>query len=145
MTKIVINVKFGGFSISDVAYERLIELSVPVQQYYKQKRNPDTLLYEPEPRNDGKVIYDRTLTPENQKEEIDKLTESNSLFGRYWDTWIDEDRSNPLLVQVVEELGDKANNRYSKLKVVEIPDDVEWEIDEYDGNESIHEKHRVWL
>ena len=29
-------------------------------------------------------------------------------------------------------------------KIIEIPDDIEWEIDNYDGIESIHEKHRSW-
>ena len=27
---------------------------------------------------------------------------------------------------------------------VEIPDDVEWQIEEYDGTEHISEKHRTW-
>ena len=54
------------------------------------------------------------------------------------------DRSNPLLVKVVEEMGEKANGRYAKLKIVEIPDDVEWIIDEYDGMETVVEKHRCW-
>ena len=27
---------------------------------------------------------------------------------------------------------------------VEIPDDVEWQIEEYDGSEWIAEKHRIW-
>ena len=30
------------------------------------------------------------------------------------------------------------------LKVVEIPDGVDWEIEEYDGEEWVSEKHRVW-
>ena len=54
------------------------------------------------------------------------------------------ERNDPVLVELVEELGSKVNTRYSELAVVEIPDDVEWEINEYDGWESIHEKHRVW-
>jgi hypothetical protein len=53
-------------------------------------------------------------------------------------------RSHPAVVQAVEELGDKANGRYAELAVIEVPDDVEWDIDEYDGLESVHEKHRVW-
>ena len=53
-------------------------------------------------------------------------------------------RNDPILVQVVEELGDKASGRLSRLRVVEIPDDVEWQIDEYDGNEWVAEKHRIW-
>lgn len=53
-------------------------------------------------------------------------------------------RSSPELLSVVEELGDRVNDKYSKLKIIEIPDDVEWHIEEYDGWESVHEKHRSW-
>ena len=57
----------------------------------------------------------------------------------------DEFRDCPLLVQVVEELGEKgASDALSELKVIEIPDGVEWEIEEYDGNEWVSEKHRKW-
>ena len=55
-----------------------------------------------------------------------------------------DDRSNSTLVKCVEALGDKASGELSHLKVVEIPDDVEWEIAEYDGLESVVEKHREW-
>lgn len=48
------------------------------------------------------------------------------------------------LVYIVETLGEKANTSYSKLKVVEIPADVEWQIEEYDGSEHIAEQHRTW-
>jgi len=53
-------------------------------------------------------------------------------------------RDDSLLIQVVEELGVDANGGCASLKIVEIPDDIDWEIDEYDGNESIDEKHRTW-
>lgn len=53
-------------------------------------------------------------------------------------------RDNPQLVQIVEQLGERADTRYSQLKVVEIPDDVEWQIEEYDGMEHIAEAHRTW-
>ena len=53
-------------------------------------------------------------------------------------------RACPVLVQVVEKLREKANGRTAKLKVVEVPDDVEWIICEYDGWECVAEKHRVW-
>ena len=53
------------------------------------------------------------------------------------------DRDDPTLVEIVEKLGDDANDKYSKLKIVEIPDDVKcWEIVEYDGWEHIAECHR---
>jgi len=47
-------------------------------------------------------------------------------------------------VEVVEELGIKANGFCSELKIVEIPDDVEWIIEEYDGKEWVAEDHRRW-
>jgi hypothetical protein len=48
------------------------------------------------------------------------------------------------LVQVVQQLGESANSRYSDLKIVTIPDDVEWHIAEYDGWEHVAEDHRTW-
>ena len=53
-------------------------------------------------------------------------------------------RNDPILVEIVEQLGEDAGHRFSQLKVVEIPDDVVWGIEEYDGNEWIAEKHRTW-
>jgi hypothetical protein len=52
-------------------------------------------------------------------------------------------RDDPALVQTVEELGKLANDQYAELVVVEIPDDAEWYIAEYDGNEWVAEG-RTW-
>jgi len=59
-------------------------------------------------------------------------------------SYYDIDRNNQYLVRVVEELGDDANGRFAELKVVDIPDNVEWQIDEYDGTEWVAEKHKTW-
>ena len=56
----------------------------------------------------------------------------------------DIERDDPKLVALVESMGKKANGRHSELIVVEIPDDVEYYVDEYDGMECIRENHRVW-
>lgn len=53
-------------------------------------------------------------------------------------------RDDPDLVTVVEKLGERADTKFSKLKVVEIPDDVDWVIEEYDGVEWVAEVHRIW-
>ena len=53
-------------------------------------------------------------------------------------------RNDPALVRVVEEMGEAASDRYSLLKVIEIPDNVEWQIEEYDGMEHVAEVHRTW-
>jgi len=48
------------------------------------------------------------------------------------------------LVYVVETLDQLSCGKYAQLKIVEIPDDVEYTIYENGGAESIHEVHRVW-
>ena len=53
-------------------------------------------------------------------------------------------RTDPDLILAVKTLKNKANGRCSKLKVVKIPDGIEWEINNYDGMETIHEQHRSW-
>ena len=53
-------------------------------------------------------------------------------------------RDDPYLVKVVKSLGMSANGAHANLKIVEIPGDVEWLVQEYDGAEWIAEKHRTW-
>lgn len=68
-------------------------------------------------------------------------------LGLGWDGYgfkYKDNRTDPKLVECVETLGDIANGLFAELKVVEIPDDIEWDIDEYDGLERIVERHRSW-
>jgi len=68
-------------------------------------------------------------------------------LGLEWDGYgydYEADRTNPKLVAVVRKLGEAANGQYAELKVIEIPDDVKWDIEEYDGIEWVAEKHRSW-
>lgn len=46
-------------------------------------------------------------------------------------------RTDPVIIQVVRELGKKANGRNAELVITSIPDGCEYYIDEYDGIESI--------
>lgn len=56
----------------------------------------------------------------------------------------DIERNDPVLIKVVEDLGSKSFGFAANLKIVEIPDDVDWEVVQYDGLEHIAEKHRTW-
>jgi hypothetical protein len=56
----------------------------------------------------------------------------------------DYERHDPDLVKTVEELGEQASGSHAKLEVVEIPDGVEYIIEEHDGNEHVAEAHRTW-
>ena len=52
-------------------------------------------------------------------------------------------RNDPVLIEIVETLGDNASTKGSKLQVVQIPDDAtDWRIEEYDGWEHIAEGRR---
>ena len=66
------------------------------------------------------------------------------LSGEKVDYDRDIQRDDPYLLQIVHELGLRADGNYAELKIVEIPEDVEWEIQEYDGLEWVAEKHRIW-
>jgi hypothetical protein len=72
--------------------------------------------------------------------------EFKALAGITDSKWYDRDvaRDDPYLVKIVRELGMAANGTHANLKIVEIPPDVEWQIEEYDGNEWVAEKHRTW-
>jgi len=62
-------------------------------------------------------------------------------FDNYYGDW---SRTDPDVVEVVEQLGERADGSFSNLAVVDIPDGVRFTIDEYDGMETIEEVHRSW-
>lgn len=135
--KVVINVRYGGFSISELALYALAE------------RKSLTLYPQTE---SGVTVY--WTVPEDQRPKppagywSDVPLEERAAYNDAYRTLTfsdrPEDRTDPDLIAVVEELGDKADGRCARLRVVEIPDDVEWEVAEYDGMEWVAEKHRTW-
>lgn len=52
-------------------------------------------------------------------------------------------RTDPVLVQVVEELGDEANTRFSDLRITELEPGTRFRITEYDGNESVETEYDI--
>ena len=53
-------------------------------------------------------------------------------------------RDDEHLIAVVEFMGTDADNEYSDLKIVDVPDDVNWYVEEYDGKEWVAERHQTW-
>jgi hypothetical protein len=74
------------------------------------------------------------------------LTEYKKLAGIADEDFYDREiaRDDPYLVKVVKDMGMSANGKFSNLKIVEVPADVEWILQEYDGAEWIAEAHRRW-
>ncbi len=64
---------------------------------------------------------------------------------RHWYLLTDVKRDDTDLIAVIEELGlDAASGQTAKLKIITIPEDVDWVIEDYDGVEWVAEKHRTW-
>ena len=82
------------------------------------------------------IKYSEQINRFNNKEYIDE-------DGNYLSDY-NIPRNDKDLVEIVEEMGKKSFGDFAELEVVEIPDDIEWEIDYYDGVEKVEEKHRSW-
>jgi hypothetical protein len=138
--KIVINRCHGGYGLSHEAVMRYFDLK--------------GITVYPEKNVSWAFWTYWLVTPEHQVEKKDteafysmSMDERRAYNQTLSDQTFEEnciDRDDEVLVQVVEELGESASGDYAELAVVEIPDDVEWEISEYDGREHVAEKHRTW-
>lgn len=53
------------------------------------------------------------------------------------DKWDTEYRDDPVMVSVVEELKEEADDMFSCLEIVNVPDEYDYDIDEYDGLEHV--------
>jgi hypothetical protein len=114
LVKIVINSDYGGFSLSD---EAILEYG---------KRKGLNLVKDENTNWSISIFYKDSVAKEN-----------------YFDDR-EIPRNDPILVEVVEKLGDAAYGFAANLKIVEIPEDVDWCIEENDGLEWVSEKHRTW-
>jgi hypothetical protein len=74
----------------------------------------------------------------------EQRTASNDAYSSQTIHCSDIPRDDPALVQLVEELGAAAADGYSELRIADVPDGVQWFIEEYDGKEWVAEKHRTW-
>lgn len=114
LVKIVINSDYGGFSLSDQAILA-----------YGRKKGLNLVKDENTSWNIS-IFYKDSVAKENYFEDREIP------------------RNDPALVEVVEVLGEAANGFAASLKIVEIPEDVEWCVEENDGREWVSEKHRTW-
>ena len=171
--KVVINTCYGGFSISPKALRRYLEIKGKKGYFFKSEYddygnreeyipvdidkldddtrlgwvscylvpNPQEVLANAPHDNREDYMLDGELDRESYNMACDEYNEKvRDVYVSNYDI----ERNDPILVQVVEEMGEESYGGYAQLKVVEIPDDVDWFIDEYDGMEHIAESHRTW-
>lgn len=117
--KVVINTSRMGFNLSHKAIERFAEL----------EGLEVTKLESPIYRN----FYYYVIYESGRQVNVNGMIRDNHEY-----------RTNENLVKVIEELGTEASSFASCIKVVEIPDEVNFYIASEDDAEEIHEVHRVW-
>lgn len=134
--KIAINKCYGGFGVSTEALKKLIALNSKTVEVHKE---------------------DEYFVGSRKEEAYGKAVDAGDGYLKdgfvnvlYKDGKIysfnaaEEYRSDPALIQVIEEMGDAANEKWSKIKIIEIPDGTSYEISDYDGMERVEERHQAW-
>ena len=119
MRKIVYNTCFGGASLSDKAIERYAELK------------GITIYKSPEEYLDVCNYYRCTEDVYNTLSDLEK----NDFYFPGRD--ILNNRTDPVLIQVIEELGEEANGNSADLQITELPAGTQYHIHEYDGSETV--------
>jgi len=110
MTKIVYNGCFGGFSLSTAGVRRYLELKgIPFVEEEDDSWSWSTVRF--------RIGYDEDDVPD------------------YFSSYDIEDRADPVLVQVVEELGEEASGDCADLCIRELDRGTRYRIQEYDGSE----------
>ena len=141
--KVVINNCYGGFSLSKEGYVRYCELA-GLPCFIDEDKKWSSL-----------GIFTCWLLPEAERVEskegesfysmsMEERTAYNRAYSEQTLSCRDLERNDPYLVQLVEENAELYSGSHAELKVVEIPDGVEFTIEEYDGNEHVAEAHRTW-
>ena len=135
--ELVINRCYGGFGLSPLA----------VREYLKRK-GKECFVYNDENIGSGKLYRQTKIENANifsiyATKDFGETTTWDEIKEHYFYPG-NIDRTDLDLIDVVKKLGNKANGTCSELKIVEIPDGIEWEISEYDGLETVEEKHRSW-
>jgi hypothetical protein len=144
MRKISIHVDSFDFKLSDVALFKLAEKK-GITLY--PERNDDEefgyVLYWTVPQDQWKNC------PDYNKDREGYIAGVEYEHAHDWDYIAHSlPRDDKDLISVIEELGSEvASGCHSTLHIVEIPDDVDWDLEHYDdefGGEWVVEKHRSW-
>ena len=136
--KVVINADFGGFGLSVEAQKEINKIGclhskwIDENDYFGKHEDIDI------------KIYGSVKTARQRHVEFCEMVRENGKI------LIDDHRHNyesrecPVLIQVIERMEERANGKHATLEIVEIPNGVDYTIEEYDGSEWVAEKHRTW-
>lgn len=145
--EIIINKCWGGFGLSNEAVLELIRMKskivkkMTIKEYYGGNNPRFSKDWENE------YIEDKKRHELFKNGYYQDKYYSGIIYKEPYVFSVDREdsiRNNPDLIKVVKKLKDKANGSHAELRIVEIPDGTDFEIDDYDGMESVEEKHRSW-
>lgn len=131
--KVVINRCYGGFSLSRSATIVLAATDCP----HIQRSEPKDYF-------GGRPGWEKEFAKDQERSATGLFQRSLIIDGKIvTDEHRNSGRNCPHLAAVVE-TDPSASGGCASLEVIEIPDGTDFEIDEYDGMESVHETHRRW-
>lgn len=132
MAKVVYNAVHGGFSLSEAAMRRYAEIK-GLNLYVERERTRFATYYTvpPEARTAEPSAAEWLKLPLETRQKLNAAWDAEQLSNR------DFYRTDPVLVQVVEELGPAANGACADLRIAEVPSGTRYRIDDYDGRESV--------
>lgn len=151
--KVAINACYGGFSLSPEAtlklYERgVTEIATPVDEYWPPAEREEEAARYPTLGYAANLAkwreYKAGMRARKGKRDSLFVTVFSPDEKYVLNAGREIKRDHPELIRLIEEMGDAVNGACAELRIVEIPDGVEFCIEEYDGNEHIAEVHRTW-
>ncbi len=133
----ILNKCFGGFVVSGKCYDLYAKKKGIVLHKYLPEEDGDDFV---KVTGERKEVFTRYTTKDyGDRVKVEKFD---------WRTCIQLDgayRTDGALIECIEELGDEASvEGFSELRIVEVPDDLNYVVDEYDGLETLHEAVRTW-
>ncbi len=135
--KVAYNSCFGGFNLSSKALDEFAKRKGISLTWYNQNGN-EYVKIEGVPKTDSMSFYPLTKDCGGVINKIE-----NGVFY-YPDFYEKEMRTDSDLIAIIEEMGGDADGVCADLSIEEIPDGASFEIDEYDGNESIVPPRQSW-
>ena len=132
MAKVVYNNCYGGFGLSKEACQRYWDIKgqqVWIEQDTQFKSSDMFIVWLVPPGErptKQKDFYSMTM---------DERVAYNTAYSKQTWYYMNVSRHDPALIQVVEELGKRANGNHADLQIEEV--DGLYKIEEYDGNETV--------
>jgi hypothetical protein len=134
VTKVAYNACSGGFSLSHEAHLRYAEIKGIKLWPEKGEFRFWTYWIVPPDQREGIMSTAEFMA----EADLEKRKASNRAHAAKTLPSLREIiRHDPVLIQVIEEMGAAANGECAKLAITEVPSGTAYRIDEYDGNESV--------